>query len=86
MPSAKEKPAIQSLDDLFGIPATDEAVQSVPASLIDDFPDHPFHVKQDEAMAAMVESVQAQTPLIVRPKEDGRYEVVSGHGGASQNP
>ena len=82
MPTAKEKPTIQTLDDLFGIPASDETVQSVPANLVDAFPDHPFQVKQDEAMAAMVESVQAvgiQTPLIVRPKEDGRYEVISGH-------
>ena len=98
MPTEKGKPAIQSLDDLFGIPSTDETVQSIPAHLIDGFPDHPFHVKQDEAMTAMVESIQAngiQTPLIVRPKDDGtrsvsqngerpseareRYEVVSGH-------
>jgi ParB family chromosome partitioning protein len=78
----KEKPAIQTLDDLFGIPAAGEAVQSIPLDQIDDFPDHPFHVRQDEAMAVMVESVQAvgiQTPLIVRPKEDGRYEIISGH-------
>ena len=82
MPPVKEKPAIQTLDDLFGIPAAGETVQSVPTNLIDDFPDHPFHVKQDEAMAAMVESIQEngiRTPLIVRPKEDKRYEVVSGH-------
>jgi len=82
LPTEKGKPAITTLDDLFGIPATDEAVQSIPANLIDDFPDHPFHVREDEAMSAMVESVQAvgiQTPLIVRPKEDGRYEIISGH-------
>jgi len=82
LPPAKEKPAIQTLDDLFGIPAAGETVQSVAANLIDDFPDHPFHVREDEAMAAMVESIQdngVRTPLLVRPKDDGRYEVVSGH-------
>jgi len=82
LPTEKGKPAITTLDDLFGIPATDETVQSIPANLIDDFPDHPFHIRKDEAMTAMVESVQAvgiQTPLIVRPKEDGRYEIISGH-------
>ena len=82
MPPEKGKPAIQTLDELFGIPATDESVQSVSANLIDGFPDHPFQVRQDEAMAAMVESIQAngiRTPLIVRPKEDGRYEIISGH-------
>jgi len=49
---------------------------------IDGFPNHPFQVRQDEAMQGMVESVMAvgiQTPLLVRPKEDGRYELISGH-------
>jgi ParB family chromosome partitioning protein len=59
-----------------------EKVQELPLAEIDDFPDHPFQVKQDEAMQAMAESVKAfgvQTPAIVRQKEDGRYELVSGH-------
>ncbi len=49
---------------------------------IDDFPNHPFKVKNDEDMAALVDSIREQgliTPITVRPKEDGRYEIVSGH-------
>ncbi len=59
-----------------------EKVLDVPIAQIDDFPGHPFQVKNDEAMQSMVESVKAvgiQTPAIVRQKEDGRYELVSGH-------
>ena len=77
-----KKPAITTLDDLFGIPATDETVQSIPANLIDDFPEHPFHIREDEAMQAMAESIKAvgvQTPVIARPIDGGRYELVSGH-------
>ena len=49
---------------------------------ISDFPNHPFKVKQDEAMAEMVESVRKYgvlVPALVRPKEDGGYEMVAGH-------
>ena len=59
-----------------------EKVQEIPLSEIDPFPEHPFQVKQDESMMAMVESVKAfgvQTPAIIRRKDDGRYELVSGH-------
>ena len=59
-----------------------EKVLDIPLSELDAFPDHPFQVKLDESMQAMVESVKAlgiQTPAIVRQKEDGRYELVSGH-------
>jgi len=59
-----------------------EKVMDVPLSEIDDFPDHPFQVRMDESMQAMADSVKAvgiQTPAVVRPKEDGRYELVSGH-------
>ena len=59
-----------------------EKVIDIPLSEIDDFPDHPFQVKMDESMQAMADSVKAvgiQTPAVVRPKEDGRYELVSGH-------
>ena len=50
--------------------------------LIDDFPDHPFKVRDDEDMMQLVESVKERgviTPATVRQKEDGRYELVSGH-------
>jgi len=61
---------------------TREKVMEVPLAEIDPFPNHPFQVKQDEAMRTMVESVKAfgiQTPAIVRKKEEGRYELISGH-------
>jgi ParB family chromosome partitioning protein len=59
-----------------------EKVLDIPLTDIDAFPDHPFQVKLDEAMQAMADSVKAvgiQSPAIVRQKEDGRYELVSGH-------
>ena len=54
----------------------------VPISEIDDFPDHPFKVKVDEDMDQLVQSIKERgiiTPVTLRPKEDGRYEIVSGH-------
>ena len=54
----------------------------IPISEIDDFPDHPFKVKDDEDMLQLVESVRERgiiTPITLRRKEDGRYEIVSGH-------
>jgi ParB family chromosome partitioning protein len=59
-----------------------EKVLDAPLAEIDDFHDHPFVVRMDEAMQSMVESVKAvgiQTPAIVRRKDDGRYELISGH-------
>ncbi len=50
--------------------------------LIDDFPDHPFHVRDDEDMQQLVDSIKTRgvlTPAVLREKEDGRYELVSGH-------
>lgn len=57
-------------------------LREVPISDIDDLPDHPFKVKMDEAMEQLIRSVKAHgviTPALIRPKEDGRYEMVSGH-------
>jgi len=78
---------LPSVDDLFSTQesrddAKREKVMDVPLSEIDDFPDHPFQVKDDDAMQNMVESVQkfgVLTPAVARQKEDGRYELVSGH-------
>lgn len=59
-----------------------EKVLDIELSEIDPFPDHPFQVRMDDAMANMVESVTkfgVLTPAVVRLKEDGRYELVSGH-------
>lgn len=57
-------------------------IYDVPISEIDDFPDHPFKVKIDEDMDQLVQSIKERgiiTPVTLRPKDDGRYEIVSGH-------
>ena len=57
-------------------------IYDIPIELIDEFPDHPFKVRMDEDMDQLVESVKERgliTPITLRPKEDGRYEIVSGH-------
>ena len=54
----------------------------IPLTEIDDFPDHPFKVRDDEDMAQLIESIKERgviTPATVRQKEDGRYELISGH-------
>jgi len=85
--AATLKMSLPSADDLFSTQETRddaqrEKVQDIALDLIDSFPDHPFHVRQDEAMSTMEKSIREvgiQTPLIVRPKDDGRYEIISGH-------
>lgn len=57
-------------------------IHDIPLDLIDDFPNHPFRVRMDEDMDQLVESVRERgviTPVTLRQKEDGRYELVSGH-------
>ena len=57
-------------------------IYNIPLSEIDDFPDHPFQVRLDEDMDQLVESVKERgviSPITLRQKEDGRYEIVSGH-------
>ena len=57
-------------------------IYDIPLTEIDDFPDHPFQVRLDEDMDQLVESVKSRgviTPITLRRKEDGRYEIVSGH-------
>ena len=59
-----------------------EKVLFVPLTSIDDFPDHPFQVKDDEEMQKLMTSIQIEgvlSPLIVRQKGNGRYELISGH-------
>ena len=76
-----------TLDDLFSTQEErDDAklakIRDIPLELIDDFPDHPFKVRDDEDMIQLVESVKERgviTPATVRQKEDGRYELISGH-------
>lgn len=57
-------------------------ILDIPTAEIDDFPEHPFKVKLDEDMEQLVQSVKERgiiTPITLRQKEDGRYEIVSGH-------
>lgn len=57
-------------------------IYDLPLDQIDDFPDHPFQVRMDEDMDQLVQSIKERgliTPITVRPKDDGRYEIVSGH-------
>ena len=57
-------------------------IYDIPLSEIDEFPNHPYQVRMDEDMTQLVESVKERgiiTPVILRKKEDGRYEMVSGH-------
>ena len=57
-------------------------IVDIPLELIDEFPDHPFQVRMDEDMQQLVESIKDRgliTPIILRKKEDDRYEIVSGH-------
>ena len=78
---------LTAYDDLF---QTDESraeaalskIRDIPLSEIDEFPDHPFKVLMDDDMEQLVESVKrngVMTPATVRLKEDGRYELISGH-------
>lgn len=57
-------------------------IRDIPLELIDDFPDHPYKVRDDEDMMQLVESIKERgviTPATVRQREDGRYELISGH-------
>lgn len=89
---AKKKDSVSkirltSYDDLF---ETDESredlkrerLMEIPISQICDFPDHPYKVKDDESMMELVESIRTRgliQPVLVRPLENGKYEMVSGH-------
>ena len=78
---------LTSLDDLFSTQeerelAAQPRVEDISVELIDDFPNHPFKVRMDGAMVQLVESVGQYgvlEPCLIRPKPDGRYEMVAGH-------
>ena len=85
--SRKSSIELTAYDDLF---QTDESraeaalskIRDIPISEIDEFPDHPFKVLMDEDMEQLVDSIKrngVMTPATVRLKEDGRYELISGH-------
>ena len=78
---------LTTLDDLFSTQeerevASQPRVQEISIDLIDEFPNHPFKVRMDESMMEMADSVKQHgilVPAIIRPKEDGRFEMVAGH-------
>lgn len=78
---------LPSVDDLFSSQESREEdnlakIREIPIGLIDDFPDHPFKVIDNEEMLKLAESIMENgvlNPAILRPKEDGRYEIVAGH-------
>lgn len=79
--------SLPKFEDIFSTQEErDEAkldkIRDIPLSEIDSFPDHPFHVRDDEDMLQLVESIKehgVMTPAVLRLKEDGRYELVAGH-------
>ena len=87
MAGRKSDFTLPTLDDLFSTQELrDDAklskIRDIPLELIDDFPNHPFKVRDDEDMIQLVESIKERgviTPATVRQKEDGRYELISGH-------
>lgn len=78
---------LNSLDDLFTSQNERDNgylpnIQDIPLEFLDDFPNHPFKVRDDEDMLKLIESVSERgvlVPAIARPKADGRYELISGH-------
>ena len=87
MPERKFGIDLKSYDDIFKTSEEREEdklskIRDIPISEIDDFPDHPFMVRDDEDMQNLIESIKERgviTPAMVRKKEDGRYELISGH-------
>lgn len=88
MPKSKElKLDLPSVDELFTteeerLDANREKVQEIPIDQIEDFPNHPFKIKEDEAMTEMAESIREYgvlVPALVRQKANGSYEMVAGH-------
>lgn len=87
MAENKKSIKLASLDDLFSTEesrteADKERIQDISIAEIDDFPGHPFHVDIDDAMREMAESVKrfgVLSPAVARQKENGRYELISGH-------
>lgn len=87
MKSAAKNIQLASYDDLFKTDEerqadTQERVQSLPLDRLMPFPNHPFKVLDDEKMQETVESIKERgvlVPILVRPKNDGNFEIISGH-------
>ena len=87
MNEQKSKMILPELGDLFTSQEQRDSknniyVEEVPIELIDDFPNHPFSVNDDELMDNIVKSIENNgfiPPSLIRPKENGRFEMVAGH-------
>ena len=87
MTGRKSDFTLPSLDELFSTQEQRDEnklskIRDIPIDEIDDFPDHPYQVRDDEDMIQLIESIKERgviTPATVRQKEDGRYELISGH-------
>ena len=87
MKDREKKLTLTSFDDIFKNDETRqeesaERVQLISVDLMDDFPNHPFKILDDEKMQDTIESIKQNgvlVPVMIRPKQDGRYEIVSGH-------
>ena len=84
MPKSGANISLSSYDDIFSTEETrqNEQIQQIPITDLHPFKNHPFKVLDDEAMQRTVESVAqfgVLAPLIARPREEGGYEIISGH-------
>ena len=82
MAPKREKIHFASVDELLGAPVTKDATEEIRIDKIFPFENHPFKVIDDEKMDELVESIQANgvlTPVILRPDDEGTYEMISGH-------
>ena len=73
---------LNSFNDLFGANASDDEIIDIPLGELYAFCKHPFKVIEDEAMTRLVESIKKKgvlSPIIVRKRKEGGYEIVSGH-------
>lgn len=78
----EEKKNISKSDTYDEANVTQEVIMEIPISVINDFPNHPYKVKDDDGMNELVESIKTRgliQPILVRPIEEGKYEMVSGH-------
>lgn len=78
----EKKKSISKSDTYDEANVTKEVITEIPISVINDFPNHPYKVKDDDGMNELVESIKTRgliQPILVRPIEDGKYEMVSGH-------
>ena len=71
--------SLPSVDALFGIPEGKEAVQEIPIQQLHSFKDHPFRVVPDEKLLESVKEYGVLSPLLARKRQDGEYELISGH-------